>query len=129
MVTDTTGAPIPAAAITVTNRKTGALFKTRTDGAGNFTVSALPVGDYKADVQAAGFQSQTQNFNLTVSQVRTINFKLAAVRPPRRSRPRAPTPQVDTTVPPLVRSSRELADPEPSIVASDDGLGRPFHHQ
>ena len=96
-VTDTTGAAIPAAAITVTNLKTGALFKTRSDGTGNFTVSALPVGDYKADVQAAGFQSQVQNFSLNVSQGKTINFKLAAVRPPRRSRPRAPAPLLDTT--------------------------------
>jgi len=96
-VTDTTGAPIPAAAITVTNLKTGALFKTRSDGTGNFTVSALPVGDYKADVQVAGFQSQVQNFSLTVSQVKTIKFKLAAVRPPRGSRPRAPAPVVYTT--------------------------------
>ena len=112
-VTDTTGAAIPAAAITVTNLKTGALFKTRSDGAGNFTVSALPAGKYKVDVQIAGFQGQVQDFSLAVSQVRTINFKLAAVRPPRRSRPRAPPPVPDTTVPPQVRSSRdsELADP------------------
>ncbi len=81
-VTDTTGTPIGAAAITVTSLDTGALFKTRTDGAGDFRVTALPAGNYKASVRAAGFQSQEQKLNLKDAQVHTIHFKLTPLRHP-----------------------------------------------
>jgi Carboxypeptidase regulatory-like domain len=81
-VTDTAHTHIGAAAITLTNLDTGALFKTRTDGAGDFTLTALPAGNYQARVQVAGFHSQTKKFSLTASQVRTIHFKLAAIRRP-----------------------------------------------
>lgn len=84
-VTDKGGTAIGAAAITVKNLDTGALFKTRSDGSGEFTVSTLPAGNYKAGVQVAGFQSQVQKFSLTDSEVRTIHFRLAA-----RSKPIPP---------------------------------------
>ena len=84
-VTDMEGTAIGAAAITVKNLDTGALFKTRSDGSGEFTVSTLPAGNYQAGVQVAGFQSQVQKFSLTDSEVRKIHFRLAA-----RSRPIPP---------------------------------------
>ena len=76
-VTDMEGTAIGAAAITVKNLDTGALFKTRSDGTGEFTVSTLPAGNYKAGVQVVGFQSQVQKFSLASSEVRTIHFRLA----------------------------------------------------
>lgn len=79
-VTDATGAAIGAAAITVTNLDTKGLFKTRSDGMGVFAVTALSAGRYKAEVRVAGFQSQTQKFSLTDSQVHTVQFKLAATK-------------------------------------------------
>ena len=81
-VTDATGAALGAAAITVKSLDTGALFKTRSDGAGKFTVSALPSGNYEIDVRAAGFQGQVQRFRLTNSEVRTIRLKLTAKSQP-----------------------------------------------
>lgn len=81
-VTDTTGTTIGAAAITVTSLDTGALFKTRTGGAGDFRVTALPPGNYEASVRAAGFQNQVQKLTLKAAQVRTIHFKLEALRRP-----------------------------------------------
>ena len=77
-VTDTTDAPLGAAAITVRSLDTGNLFKTRSDGAGDFMVSALQAGNYKIGVRVAGFQDQVQEFKLTDSEVRTIRFKLTA---------------------------------------------------
>jgi hypothetical protein len=81
-VTDTTGAAIGAAAITVTSLDTGALFKSRTDGAGDFRVTALPAGNYKASVRAGGFQSQEQKLRLKDAQIYTIHFKLRVLSRP-----------------------------------------------
>ena len=76
-VQDTTGAAIPGATITVTNGNTNAAVTATTDSSGAFTVSALPIGPYTATVAATGFAGQTQNFTLSVSQVQTLDFKVA----------------------------------------------------
>src|SRR6266496_3945672 len=77
-VTDQTGAVIPGASIILTNTETNATQVISSDQAGNFTVAAIPRGNYKAQVKAPGFASQTQSFTLAVSQVQALNFKLSA---------------------------------------------------
>ena len=76
-VQDSTGAVIPGATITVTNTSTNAVVTATSDGAGLFTVNALPIGPYKASVASPGFAGQVQNFVLSVSQVQALEFKLA----------------------------------------------------
>jgi hypothetical protein len=76
-VTDTTGAVIPNAAITVTNVDTGLKFTSKSNDSGEFQVFAVPRGNYKADVQAEGFQSQTAAFAVQVASAQTLQFKLA----------------------------------------------------
>ena len=76
-VTDATGAVVSGATITVTNTDTGSVLTVSSDAGGNFSANALPIGHYKAEVKAQGFQGQAQNFLLTVSQVQAINYKLA----------------------------------------------------
>src|SRR5206468_5483483 len=73
-VTDQTGAVIPGASIILTNTETNATQTISSDGGGNFTVAALPRGNYKAQIKAQGFASQTQSFTLAVSQVQALNF-------------------------------------------------------
>ena len=76
-VTDSTGAAIPNAAITIVNLATNS---SRTDHAGptgEFSVAALPPGNYSGKVEAEGFQSQTVTFSVVVTQVQTLLFKLA----------------------------------------------------
>jgi len=51
-VTDTTGAVVPGAALTVTNIDTGGSNKTITDSSGNYVVTPLPVGHYTVTVEA-----------------------------------------------------------------------------
>ena len=75
-VTDSTGAIIPGATIKVTNLDQGTLFTATSDDAGNFTISALPRGNYSAEVSMTGFQGVTQKITLEVSQVQAVNFKL-----------------------------------------------------
>ena len=56
IVTDTSGAPISAAAVTVKNLETGAVRSTTTDDAGRYLVLALPVGQYELRVAKPGFK-------------------------------------------------------------------------
>src|ERR1700721_3476466 len=75
-VTDPTGAAIPGAAITVTNSGTGQQFHATSDNAGEFSIFAVARGDYKADVAAKGFQTQSVNFSVDVATAQTLIFKL-----------------------------------------------------
>ena len=76
LVADATGGAIPNATVTISNIDQGTVFTATSDGAGNFTVAALPRGNYRIDVKANGFQGESQNVTLEVSQVQAVNFKL-----------------------------------------------------
>ena len=76
-VTDTTGAVIPGATITLTNSGNGRTRVETTGPAGELNIAAVPAGNYAARVQATGFQSQSLNFAVVVTQVQTLNVKLA----------------------------------------------------
>jgi hypothetical protein len=75
-VTDTSGAVVPNAAITVSNVDTGLKFTSKSNNAGEFQIFAVPRGNYKADVQAQGFQRQTASFAVQVATAQTLQFKL-----------------------------------------------------
>ncbi|MFZ0661842.1 MAG: carboxypeptidase-like regulatory domain-containing protein [Acidobacteriaceae bacterium] len=55
-VVDPTGAVIPNAAVTLKNVATGDVTQTKSNGAGDFTFAAVPVGNYEVDVAAPGFK-------------------------------------------------------------------------
>jgi len=56
VVIDETGAMIPGAQITVTNKATNATSSATSDSSGNYTVPLLPQGDYRMEVTALGFK-------------------------------------------------------------------------
>jgi Carboxypeptidase regulatory-like domain/TonB dependent receptor len=56
-VIDATGSLVPNAQVTATEVNTNAVFKTATNAAGNFEFLALPVGQYRLEVQASGFKT------------------------------------------------------------------------
>lgn len=56
-VTDSSGAVVPAAPVTVTNENTNTVVKTATTGAGTYTVPFLLPGTYTVAVQSAGFRA------------------------------------------------------------------------
>ncbi len=58
-VTDTSGAPVPAVAITVHNQRTGEERATTTDSSGIYLVPSLPVGTYRVSVKAPGMAPMT----------------------------------------------------------------------
>ncbi|HEY1580363.1 MAG TPA: carboxypeptidase-like regulatory domain-containing protein, partial [Terracidiphilus sp.] len=55
VVTDATGAVIPGATVVVTNEASGDKRTVQSNGAGIFSLSALPVGNYQVDITATGF--------------------------------------------------------------------------
>ena len=77
-VTDSTGAVIPNANVTVHNNETNTDVRTiATDGSGNFTVTNLPAGNYTVTVKATGFQTYTaSNVVLNVAQKRPLDVQL-----------------------------------------------------
>ena len=76
-VTDITGAAIPNASLTLVNPQTGLRLTGVTTGQGELNVPAIPAGTYTATITAPGFQTQTQQIVISVTQNLTVNFKLS----------------------------------------------------
>jgi Carboxypeptidase regulatory-like domain len=78
-VTDSSGALIPGAAVTVANINTGQTAKTVTGSAGTYATTGLLPGRYTITVTAAGFSKAIKNeVNLEVSTNATIDVTLNA---------------------------------------------------
>lgn len=77
VVTDSSGAVIPHAAVTATEVNTGYLQKATTNGSGVFLFPLLNPGDYRVKATAKGFQTLMQdNAHLQVGASLTLNFQL-----------------------------------------------------
>src|ERR1700761_2474690 len=66
-VSDSTGAAVPGATVSVVNKATNETRTFSTDSAGSFTVSALIPGVYQIRVEAQGFKISIAD-NVTVAQ-------------------------------------------------------------
>jgi len=75
-ITDTTGAVLPNANVTITEVTTGRVVTTTSNGTGEYAANALPIGKYKIEVAAQGFKTASADFQLQVSQVLEISLKL-----------------------------------------------------
>src|SRR6476646_8442501 len=60
VISDTSGARVPAALVAIRNLETGAIRDSVTDDAGRYQLLALPVGDYELRVSKVGFQEQVR---------------------------------------------------------------------
>ena len=77
-VTDSSGASVVGAKVTIRNASTNTTRSTVTDSSGQYSVPSLPAGTYSVNVEAAGFQSQrTDGIILDASQVQRLEFKVA----------------------------------------------------
>ena len=76
-VTDSSGAVIPKAKITVHNQATGIDTPTITTKSGDYTVPYLIPGHYSVTAEAPGFKKESRiNIDLQGAQVATANFAL-----------------------------------------------------
>jgi Carboxypeptidase regulatory-like domain len=77
VVTDTSGARVPSAAITVKNVETGAVRSTASDDSGRYQVLALRVGEYEIRVSKTGFQERIRSgVHLAVGQEASVDLTL-----------------------------------------------------
>ena len=78
-VTDSSGAVIPNATVTIRNNATNAERTSVTDGEGFYTVTNLPVGSYTISVEQTGFKKSVQTDNVLTADTRlTVNLTLEA---------------------------------------------------
>ena len=56
-VTDTSGASLPGATVTITNTATGVARTTNTTDTGDFNFTLLPIGTYTLQIELQGFQT------------------------------------------------------------------------
>ena len=83
IVTDPSGAPVPAATVTAKNTETGAERISATDDAGWYQIVWLAVGQYEVTVAKTGFQEAVRGgIRLVVGEEASVDLKLqvSAVR-------------------------------------------------
>ena len=75
--TDSTGAVVSGATVTITSLDTGSKRIVRTDEAGRFNFPQIKPGAYKVEIEAKGFAPQTANNVFSgLGQKQTVNFTL-----------------------------------------------------
>ena len=104
VVTDPTGAVIPGANVTATNKATNLSRTTSTNEEGLYVISSLPVGSYEVKISASNFKTKISEspVSLQVGQTVTLNAEL-------------PVGNIDATVVDLI-NEMPLVDTETSKV-------------
>lgn len=75
-VTDSSGAVIQGTAVTATNVDNGLKLSAASNATGQFTILAVPRGNYTVTISAEGFQSQSATVTITVTTTQTVAFQL-----------------------------------------------------
>ena len=75
-VTDSTGASIPGAVVTITNSSIGSTSSTKSNGHGEYSFQQVTPGKYTITAEVAGFAKYSVTAELLVAQPATINVQL-----------------------------------------------------
>jgi len=76
-VTDSSGAAVPNAAMTVTNKSTNVKYTAQTSSAGEYRINNLPVGQYDVSATASGFSTATiANVEVQLNHTSQVNLTL-----------------------------------------------------
>src|ERR1035441_2014943 len=76
-IQDTSGAVVPGAQVTLTNKDQGITLQTKSNSTGGYTFSPVRIGNYSLSVTAKGFSKTTQeNLTVTISQNLLVNVQL-----------------------------------------------------
>lgn len=76
ILTDTTGAVVPSARVTLTKTDTGLTIQAQSNGDGIYTFSSLQTGPYRIQVILPGFKKAETTLQLTVGQTAQIDLTL-----------------------------------------------------
>jgi Carboxypeptidase regulatory-like domain/TonB dependent receptor len=80
-VTDSTGAAVPRATVTILFPKTGLTRTVESSSEGEYVLSGLPLGECTLTVSATGLeQKRVDNATLTVGETRTLDVELGVIR-------------------------------------------------
>lgn len=75
-VSDSSGAAITGATVTIKNTATGEATQAETDSSGSYVVKNLVPGDYEVSVSAPGFASKTSTITVAQSATQSVDFSL-----------------------------------------------------
>ncbi len=75
-VTDSTGAVVPNAKITVTSKSTGAVRTATSNQSGDYAITNLPPGNYNISVEAANFAKTSRDLNVAVGSKNEVSPQL-----------------------------------------------------
>jgi hypothetical protein len=76
-VTDPTGAVVQGVNVVATETNTGATFTGITNDAGIYSITGLPIGEYRVRISHAGFNDVQSSVYLVASQVQALDVHLA----------------------------------------------------
>jgi len=76
-ITDSSGSTIKGATVTATSTERGTVWTAQTNDAGAYTLTRLPVGNYKVKVEAQGFQTSSYPaFTLVLNQTARVDVAM-----------------------------------------------------
>ena len=75
-VTDESGAVIPNATVTITNKATGIVHTATSNAEGLYTMVALPAGDYEVRCEAKGFRTLVRDATVAVGQTTQVTLPM-----------------------------------------------------
>ena len=75
-ILDTSGGSVSKARVTIASASTGFTRTAQSSDAGEYSIPAMPAGEYTVSVEFAGFGKQSKNVILQVGQVADLDFTL-----------------------------------------------------
>jgi Carboxypeptidase regulatory-like domain len=76
IVSDQSGGALPGLTVTATNQATNIAYTGVTNAAGNYIMTAVPIGTYVIAAEMQGFKSVQSTVNLSAAQTARVDFKL-----------------------------------------------------
>ncbi|MGC2297364.1 MAG: carboxypeptidase-like regulatory domain-containing protein [Acidobacteriaceae bacterium] len=124
-VTDTTGAVIPNAHVTVTNNATQVATKAITTSAGDYRITDLVPGVYTVKVEASGFSDYVLNgLHIDVGTVETANASLKPGSTTQEIQVNSPAIALETAEPELGTTiENEMINELPEELGNQGGVG------
>lgn len=96
-IQDPSGAGIVGATVEATNNATGVTLRTTSNESGNYTITAVPVGEYTVTVSNTGFQKFVQqNVSVSVSQSSRVDAQLTVGQISQEVTVSSAPPQIET---------------------------------
>ena len=112
-VLDPSGTGVPGAAVTVMQTETGLSRTVSSDRRGSYVIVELPIGHYRLQAEAKGFQKYLQEgINLHVNETATVRIPLVLGRATQTVQVKANAPLIESSVTSLGKTvlEREILD-------------------